>query len=70
MPPTPRLGERDSALAMLRDLEREFTGKPLGEKAAKTRGDVEKWRLPKKQLRRHTAPNEPPLPGTSTGNLP
>lgn len=67
---TARLGERDSALATLKGLEQEFAGKPLGDKAAKTRGDVEKWQAPKKQGRRHTAPNEPPLPGTSTGNVP
>lgn len=65
-----RLGERDTALAVLRGLETEFAGKPLGDKAAKTRVAVQKMGPAKKEVRRRTVPNEPPLPGTSTGSLP
>lgn len=64
-----RLGERDTALAMLRGLEQEFPGQPLGAKAAKMRAEVQKMSPPKKQARRRTVPNEPPLPGTSTGSV-
>jgi outer membrane assembly lipoprotein YfiO len=65
-----RLGERDTALAMLRGLEQEFAGQPLGAKAAKTRAEVQRWTPLKKQVRRRTVPNEPTLPGTTSGSLP
>lgn len=65
-----RLGERDTALVMLRDLEREFAGQPLGLKAAKMRASVEKFRAAKKQARRRTVPNEPAPAGTPTGIVP
>lgn len=60
-----RLGERDTALATLRGLETEFAGKPLGIRAAQVREKMAKWKLAKKPARRHTAPNEPPPPGTT-----
>lgn len=65
-----RLGQRDTALATLGDLEKEFAGKPLGEKAQHVRESMAKWRTPKKPQRRHTAPNEPPPPGTQPGYTP
>ena len=65
-----RLGERDTALAMLRDLEKQFAGQPLGVKAARTIEDVRKWQPPKKATRRRTVPNEPAPAGAQTGNLP
>ncbi len=65
-----RLGEKDTALVVLRDLEREFSGRPLGVKAARTLSDVQKWQPPKKAVRRRTIPNEPAPAGTPTGSLP
>lgn len=38
-----RLGQKDSALTVLRGIEQEFAGKPLGVQAAKWRARVEKW---------------------------
>ncbi len=65
-----RLGERDTALATLRDLEQEFAGRPLGMKAARTRADVLKWKPERKLGRRRAVPNEPAPAGSPTGSLP
>lgn len=65
-----RLGERDTALATLGELEHEFAGKPLGERAAKTRAMMARWKNEKVPIRRHTAPNEPPQAGTPNGITP
>ncbi|MCE9628128.1 MAG: outer membrane protein assembly factor BamD, partial [Candidatus Eisenbacteria bacterium] len=54
-----RLGQRDTALAVLRDLEGEFSGRPLGLKAAQTRAQMAKWPSVTKRKRR-AEPNEPP----------
>ncbi len=54
-----RLGARDTALAVLRDLEGEFQGRPLGAKAAATRAQMAKWPVVTHR-KRHIAPNEPP----------
>ena len=65
-----RLGERDTALSTLRNLEHEFAGRPLAEKAARTRGMMAKWKSGRAVTKRHTAPNEPPPPGTPAGATP
>ncbi len=65
-----RLGERDTALSTLRDLEAEFKGRPLGYKAAKTRAMMAKWKPGKSTARRRSVPNEPPPPGTPAGVSP
>jgi len=65
-----RLGERDTALATLQGLEQEYAGKPLGDKAAKTRALVLRWRYGGGPVRRHSVPNEPPPPGTASGITP
>jgi outer membrane assembly lipoprotein YfiO len=65
-----RLGERDTALATLSGLEQEFAGKPLGDRAAKTRAMVSRWRYGGGPVRRHSVPNEPPPAGTANGIAP
>lgn len=61
-----RLGQRDTALAVLRDLEGEFQGRPLGIKAAETRAKMAKWPAVTKSKRR-AEPNEPPPPPSPPG---
>lgn len=65
-----RLGERDTALTTLRELEQEFAGKPLGERAANAREKVTRWKFEKTRARRHSAPNEPPPVNTTGGITP
>ncbi len=65
-----RLGERDTALTTLRNIEQEFAGRPLADKAARTRMMMAKWKSGRSVTRRHTAPNEPPPPGTPAGVTP
>ena len=65
-----RLGERDTALVTLGNLEQEFAGKPLGERAAKARASMSRWKNVKSATHRHTAPNEPPTAGTPSGITP
>jgi outer membrane assembly lipoprotein YfiO len=67
-----RLGERDTALVMLGELERGFPGQPLGLKAARTRAEVLKWKPPGSPEKRRSKPNEPPPPPNTapTGGLP
>ena len=65
-----RLGERDTALATLRNVEQEYRGQLLASKAAKTRSMMAHWKAVKKSPRRHTAPNEPPPAGTPAGITP
>lgn len=61
-----RLGKKDSALVVLRGLESEFAGKPLGEKAAKWRAKVEKWPAEGDTRRRRNRPVEPAQPALPT----
>ena len=61
---TARLGQRDTAIATLRELETEHAGQPLALKAARAREAMAKWRPDRKPRPRRTAPNEPPLPST------
>lgn len=60
-----RLGERDKALATLREIEAENPGTPLAIKAAKTRKQIEKWKPEVAKPRRLLEPNEPPPPGSA-----
>lgn len=70
-----RLGHKDSALAVLRGLEAEFAGKPLGIEAARARAKVEKWPAEGDRRRRGhkiVEPAQPPqLPSapSSTGGI-
>lgn len=57
-----RLGQKDSALTVLRGLETEFAGKPLGAQAAKWRAKVEKWPAEGDTRRRRHKPIEPAQP--------
>jgi outer membrane protein assembly factor BamD len=70
-----RLGMKDSALAVLRGLEEEFKGKPLGDQAAQVRAKVQHWPA-EGDRRRHRnrpveAPAAPQLPTapTTTGGI-
>jgi outer membrane assembly lipoprotein YfiO len=65
-----RLGERDTALATLTNVEHEYEGKALADRAAKARAMMAKWKIEKTPTRRHTAPNEPPPVGTPSGITP
>lgn len=69
-----RLGQKDSALVVLKGLEADFAGKPLGEQAAKWRQKVEKWPAEgDKRGQRHKTvePTQAPAPVTpsSTGGI-
>ena len=65
-----RLGERDTALATLRELEREFSGSRLGTRASRALGEMQRWKPGGARTKRHSAPNEPPPPGTPAGITP
>ena len=64
-----RLGQRDTALAVLRDLETEMPGTPLAVRAAETRRKVSTWTTTKRG-KRHANPNEPPPAQTPGGYQP
>jgi outer membrane protein assembly factor BamD len=68
-----RLGRRDSALAVLRGLEKEFAGRALGIRAAEVRARMEKWpaagdvRRPRHRSSEATQPPvQPTMPSTPT----
>jgi outer membrane assembly lipoprotein YfiO len=61
---TARLGERDTAQALLRDAANEYKGTPLGSKAQKTLNDMKHWKTGPQHAKRHNLPNEPPPPPT------
>jgi hypothetical protein len=65
-----RLGERDTALVVLGDLEKQFAGQALGDKAARTKAEVAKWSRPPKPAKRRAAPNEPAQVAVPGGGLP
>lgn len=65
-----RLGERDTAFSVLRDLEQEFAGRPLAAKAEQTRAMIAKSKFRVSANVRRKAPNEPPPPGLPTGGTP
>lgn len=56
-----RLGKRDSALAVLRGLEQQFSGQPLGIKAAELRVKMEKWPAEGDRSKRRNRPIEAPV---------
>ncbi len=62
-----RLGNRDTALVILKSLEVEFAGRPLAEKAARTRSIIMGWPAVVKAPKRRAEPNEPPLPAAQPG---
>lgn len=69
-----RLGRKDSALTVLRGLEAEFAGKPLGAQAAKWRIKVEKWPAEGDTRRRRHKTIEPspapaPVTPSTTGGI-
>lgn len=59
-----RMGRKDSALVVLRGLEKEFAGRPLAIEAARTRAKVEKWPAEGDRARRghRTVETETPPP--------
>lgn len=65
-----RLGNRDTALVILRSLEAEFAGRPLAERAAKTRTMILGWPAVVKPSKNRAEPNEPPPPPAQPGARP
>lgn len=65
-----RLGKRDSALAVLRGLEEQFAGQPLGLKAAALRVKMQKWPAEGDRSRRGHRPIEAPaaVPGAPSNS--
>lgn len=68
-----RMGERDTALAVLDEIEAHFSGTHLAQKASDTREEVIRWRM--KKVVRRSRPNEPPPPAAApnvapTGGMP
>ncbi|MFN8589178.1 MAG: outer membrane protein assembly factor BamD [Candidatus Eisenbacteria bacterium] len=61
-----RLGKRDSALVVLRGLEQQFAGQPLGIKAQALRLKMEKWPAEGDRARRGHRPIEAPAPAPGT----
>ena len=61
-----RLGERDTALVLLRNLQEEYKGQDLGHKATRAMSDMSKWKGAY-HGKRHNMPNEPPPPPTPSG---
>src|SRR5262249_31701724 len=57
-----RLGERDTAMVLLQNIQKEYDGAPLGDRAEKVMKDMKHWKWGTSRYRRHTAPNEPPPP--------
>jgi outer membrane assembly lipoprotein YfiO len=61
-----RLGERDTALVLLQNLQEEYKGQELGQKAGRAIGDLNHWKGTYHGKRR-SAPNEPPPPPSQSG---
>jgi hypothetical protein len=62
------MGERDTALAVLDEVEAHFTGTPLAAKASVTREEVIRWKM--RKIVRRSRPNEPPPPTASPSSSP
>ena len=60
-----RLGERDTAMALLRNMSDEYKGQALGDRAQRTLGEMKHWKWGVQHARRHNLPNEPPPPAPS-----
>lgn len=65
-----RLGARDSALASLKEIEQEFAGRPLADKAAEARRRILREKPGSGANRRLNKPNEPPPPAAAPGVQP
>jgi outer membrane assembly lipoprotein YfiO len=63
-----RMGERDTALAVLDEVEAHFAGTPLAAKASITREEVIRWKM--RKIVRRSRPNEPPPPVASPSSAP
>jgi outer membrane assembly lipoprotein YfiO len=65
-----RGGDRDTALAVLDDVEAHFAGTYLAQKASYTREEVIRWKM--RKVVRRSRPNEPPPPSATapTGSMP
>jgi len=61
-----RLGERDTAMALLRNMHEEYKGTELGSRAEHTLNEMKHWKWGVQHPRRHNLPNEPPPPATPT----
>jgi outer membrane assembly lipoprotein YfiO len=57
-----RVGERDTAMVLLRNMQEEYKNKPLGAKAERTLSEMKHWKWGVQHARRHNLPNEPPPP--------
>jgi outer membrane assembly lipoprotein YfiO len=66
-----RVGERDTAVALLRNIQEEYKGTPLAGRAGSTLSDMKHWKWGVQHARRHMLPNEPPPPPPqpSTGGI-
>ena len=62
------MGERDTALAVLDEIEAHFAGTPLARKASDTREEVIRYKM--RKIVRRSRPNEPPPPVASPGSAP
>jgi outer membrane protein assembly factor BamD len=65
-----RLGKRDSALAVVRGLEAQFSGYPLGLKATELRRKMEKWPAQGDVGKRSHRPIEAPVPAAGSPAAP
>jgi outer membrane protein assembly factor BamD (BamD/ComL family) len=59
-----RVGERDTAMVLLQNVQEEYKGTALGNKAEHTLNEMKHWKWGVQKKRRHNAPNEPPPPST------
>jgi len=66
-----RLGERDTAMVLLRNMEEEYKGTELGHRAEKTLGEMKHWKWGVQRTKRHNKPNEPPpqAPTPTSGGI-
>lgn len=60
-----RLGERDTAMALLRNMHDEYQGTELGTRAERTLSEMKHWKWGVQHARRHNLPNEPPPPSAT-----
>jgi hypothetical protein len=68
-----RLGERDTAMVVLQNMQEEYKNTPLGGKAEKTLKEMQHWKWGVQHSKRRNRPNEPPPPSpapTSGGITP
>jgi outer membrane assembly lipoprotein YfiO len=63
-----RIGERDTAQALLKNMAEEYKGTALGNKAQRTLSEMKHWKWGVQHQRRHSLPNEPPPPPTPSAS--